>query len=222
MSREDNTLKVIGVGFQKTGTSSLREALKILGYRVKDTSTRPLIPILKGNYGKVLRMLKGYTAVEDTPWYMIYKELDERIPGLKFVLTLREEESWYKSVARHIGYLRNPSHEWIYGRGKGLPKDHKENTLEVYRNHVREVREYFRDRPGDFLEVDFTAGQGWEELCEFLGHEIPDVPFPHANKWEAGAKKSQDFYGQKKDLKFRRKNLRHFLKIKVIDWQQLW
>ncbi|MCP4312211.1 MAG: hypothetical protein GY790_13175 [Bacteroidetes bacterium] len=79
--------KVIGVGFQKTGTSSLREALKILGFRVKDTSTTPPIPILKGDYEKVLRMIGDYDALEDTPWYMIYRELDERIPGSKFILT---------------------------------------------------------------------------------------------------------------------------------------
>ena len=116
--------KIIGVGFQKTGTSSLREALKILGYRVKDTSSRPLIPILRGDFDRVLRMLRNYDAVEDTPWYMIYKELDQRIPGSKFILTLRDEESWFQSVSRHTGFLRSASHEWIYGRGMGLPKDH--------------------------------------------------------------------------------------------------
>lgn len=86
--------KIIGVGFQKTGTSSLREALKILGFRVKDTTSRALIPILKGDYQKLLSLLEGYDAAEDTPWYMIYKELDELIPNSKFILTLRDEQSW--------------------------------------------------------------------------------------------------------------------------------
>ena len=143
------TGKIIGVGFQKTGTSSLREALKILGYRVKDNSTRPLIPILKGNYNKVLRLIRNYDAIEDTPWYMIYKELDARIPGSKFILTLREEESWYKSVSRQIGLLRNPNQEWIYGRGKGLPVEYKENAIRIYNQHNHEVMEYFKDRPSD-------------------------------------------------------------------------
>ena len=213
--------KIIGVGFQKTGTSSLREALKILGYRVKDTSSRPLIPILKGNYEKVIGMLRDFDAVEDTPWYMIYKELDRQIPGSKFILTVRDGESWYKSVSRHIGLLRNPSHEWIYGRGKGLPLEDKENTLRVYNDHIRDVLDYFKDRPGDFLEIDFTRGDGWEKLCEFLGHEIPDEPFPHANRWQIKPSK-QPYYGYKKDLKFYRKSLRHYLKIKYIDWKGYW
>ncbi len=213
--------KVIGVGFQKTGTSSLREALKILGYRVKDTSSRPLIPILKGDYLKVLRMIRKYDALEDTPWYMIYKELDKRIPGSKFILTMRDEESWYNSVARHIGLLRNPTHEWIYGRGKGLPMEDKENTIGVYNRHNQEVLDYFKDRPGDLLVVDFTRGAGWEELCSFLGKEIPEEPFPHANKW-LNKKTKQSFYGARKNFKFHRKQLRYLCKIKYMDWRAYW
>jgi len=213
--------KIIGTGFQKTGTSSLREALKILGYKVKDTSSRPLIPILKGDYHKVLKMIRNFDAVEDTPWYMIYKELDKRIPGSKFILTIRDEESWYKSVSRHIGLLRNPSHEWIYGRGKGLPMQDKENTIQVYQKHCREVMEYFKDRPGDLLVVDFTQGDGWEKLCGFLKIPIPEIPFPHANQWQVKTAR-QDYYGHKKNLKFFRKSFRHWLKIKYIDWKGYW
>ncbi|MCK4749361.1 MAG: hypothetical protein KAT15_20045 [Bacteroidales bacterium] len=213
--------KIIGIGFQKTGTSSLREALKILGYRVKDTSARPLIPILKGDYNRVLRMIRDYDALEDTPWYMIYKELDERIPGSKFILTQRDEESWYKSVSRHIGVLRNASHEWIYGRGKGLPMEHKENTIRVYTNHNHDVLEYFKDRPGDLLVVDFTRGDGWKQLCAFLGKEIPDHPFPHYNQWQKKQSK-QTYYGHKKNLKFYRKSLRNHIKIKYIDLRKYW
>jgi len=46
--------------------------------------------------------------VEDNPWPLIYKELDKRIPGCKFILTLRDEESWYSSVKRHIDDLKRP------------------------------------------------------------------------------------------------------------------
>jgi len=213
--------KIVGVGFQKTGTSSLREALKILGYRVKDTSSRPLIPILKGDYNRVMKMISGYDAMEDTPWYMIYKELDERIPGSKFILTYRDAASWYESVSRHIGMLRNPSHEWIYGRGKGLPMEHRENTIRVYSDHIREVTGYFKNRPEDFLTIDFTKGEGWEKLCAFLGREIPDVPFPHANQWLSTTAR-QSYYGQKKNLRFYRQHLRYSLKIKYIDWKGYW
>lgn len=173
--------KIIGVGFHKTGTSTLRDALQLLGYRVKDCTPRPLIPILKGDYQKVVRMLDNYDAAEDTPWYMIYKELDRLIPHSKFILTLRDPESWYLSVSRHIGDLRSPHHEWIYGKGMGLPKYHKQNTIDVYTRHNQEVLEYFKNRPDKLLVLDFTKGDRWDPLCEFLGHPVPSTPFPHAN-----------------------------------------
>ena len=116
---------IIGVGFQKTGTSSLREALKVLDYRVKDTTTRALIPILKKDYPSILRMLNSYDAVEDTPWYMIYKELDKLIPNSKFILTIRDEESWFLSVKKHTNLqafkeqLINKSHIFLGQSGVG-------------------------------------------------------------------------------------------------------
>lgn len=212
--------KIIGVGFQKTGTSSLREALKILGFRVKDTTSRALIPILKGDYQKVLSLLEGYDAAEDTPWYMIYKELDELIPNSKFILTLRDEQSWYKSVSRHIGDLPSAHHEFVYGKGKSLPKYHKENTLRVYRNHIQSVREYFKDRPHDLLEIDFTKGEGWEKLCAFLELAVPEVPFPHANN---SKKHSPDAANSLRwRLKLHRQRAKNLLKMKYIEWAGLW
>ena len=211
--------KIIGVGFQKTGTSTLRESLKILGYKVRDTTPRALIPILKQDYKKVLRIINDYDALEDTPWYMIYRELDLRIPGCKFILTIREEESWYRSVSRHIGDRRSAQHEWIYGRGKGLPKDDRENTLEVYNRHNQGVMEYFRHRPDDLLEIDFTAGDSWDKLCRFLGKPVPDVEFPHLNKTYYDV--PSEMSGNISFKKFRQQ-LKSNIKIRYIDWRGLW
>jgi hypothetical protein len=32
------------------------------------------------------------------------------------------------------------------------------------------------------LIIDLPNDDGWSRLCQFLGHPIPNVPFPHANK----------------------------------------
>lgn len=208
---------IVGAGFQKTGTSSLRDALNILGYNVKDTNSRALLPILRGNYSKILSMLNGYDAVEDTPWYKIYKELDQHIPNSKFILTIRDEESWYNSVAQHIGDLRSAQHEWIYGRGKGLPKEDKENTIRVYREHNREVQDYFKDRPDDLLVIDFTKGEKWERICAFLGKDIPNVDFPHRNHTRSAKSELK-----KNSLKFQRKQIKSNFKIRYIDMLGLW
>jgi hypothetical protein len=210
---------IIGVGFQKTGTSTLRDALKILGYRVKDTTGRATLPILRGDWKKIKKILDGYDAVEDTPWYYIYKELDKLYPNSKFILTYREPESWYKSVSRHIGELRSPKHEWLYGRGKGLPKDDKNNTLKIYNNHIKEVRNYFKKRSNDFLEVDFIKGDKWERICEFLGKDVPREDFPHANN---SANNKGKLNSQMGKFKFFRKQFRYTAQIKYIDILGLW
>jgi hypothetical protein len=42
--------------------------------------------------------------------------------------------------------------------------------------------------------LEYRLGQGWEPLCEFLGKEIPDVPFPNVNdKAEHVARKLEEF-----------------------------
>ena len=181
--------KIIGVRFHKTGTSSLRDALHILGYTVGDNNYKLLFSILKGNFRRVLKCINRYDAVEDNPWPLIYKQLDKNILGCKFILTIRDEESWYESVSAHLGDLRDPMHEWIYGRGKSLPKDDKYNSIEVYRRHNEEVLNYFKQREQDLLILDFSKGDGWEKLRNFLHKEMPDVPFPHANKRVAATNK---------------------------------
>ena len=210
--------KIICVGFQKTGTSTLREALKILGYRVKDCTDHALLPILKKDFSKIEKMLENYDAVEDTPWYYIYKELDQIFPNSKFILTLREEESWYKSVSKHIGDLVSANHEWIYGRGKGLPKYHKANTLSVFNTHNNEVLEYFKDRPDDLLVLDFTKGDKWDKLCAFLNHSVPEDSFPHYNN-SAAKKKTRSAVAEK--WRFKRKQFKQNARIKYLEWRNL-
>lgn len=210
--------KIIGVGFQKTGTSTLREALKILGYSVKDTTPRALIPILRGNYSKILRMIRNYDALEDTPWYMIYRELDRLIPGSKFILTIRDEDSWYTSVSKHIGDLRAAHHEWIYGLGKGIPGEDRENTVRVYNQHNRNVHAYFRERPDDLLVLDFTKGDKWEPLCRFLGKEVPDVPFPHYNKTSEVEATSKPVQSRFRKMRHRFKNQLKIRFIHIMGW----
>ena len=178
--------KIICVGMHKTGISSLEQALRVLGFTVRGGSSRLLVPILKGNFKPVLKTMESWDAVRDIPWYKIYRELDERVPDCKFILTVREDEAWYRSVSRSIGEIKRANGEWVYGRGKGLPKYNKENTLHVYHKHNREVLEYFEDRPNDLLVLNIAAGDGWDKLCEFFGKEIPEIPFPHKNQASEG------------------------------------
>ena len=205
--------KIIGIGFQKTGTSSLRDALRILGYQVGDTRYQLLPAILRGDFAKVIKCLNRYDAVEDNPWCIIYQELDKRLENAKFILTIRASESWYQSVNRHIGELRDPMHEWIYGRNKGLPKEDKANTIAVYEKHNTTALAYFKNRPEDLLLLDFTKGDGWEELCAFLDKPIPNCPFPHANNSKRTPKPTVW-----KQLKMAKKRIKYALQIRWFRW----
>jgi len=202
--------KIIGVGFQKTGTSSLRETLRSMGYNVGDTNYRVLYSIISGSYKRAKRTLKKFDAVEDNPWAIIYKEIDQSIPNCKFILTIREEEAWYESVSRHIGNLRDPMHEWIYGRGKGLPKDDKENTIKVYKAHNEAVKMYFKDRPEDLLIIHLEAEDKWERIREFLNIDIPEGLFPHINN----SKSETNKITIRRRLKVLKKRIKYWFQIK--------
>ncbi|NQY67308.1 MAG: hypothetical protein HRT72_06250 [Flavobacteriales bacterium] len=209
--------KIIGIGFEKTGTTTLDIALSKLGYKVLGESPKALLPILKGDYDKVLSIIKDYDALEDKPWFTVYRELDRRIPGSKFILTIRESESWYKSASNHFGDLPSAFHEWIYGRGKGILKDNRDNSIAVYDTHNQGVIEYFKERPTDLLVLDFTKGDKWDKLCAFLERDIPKIPFPH--QMSAKTKGSPSVRDK---MRVMRRRIKNNFKIKYIDWMGYW
>jgi hypothetical protein len=209
--------KIICIGLHKTGTSSLTDALEKLGYSLRSTTNSALIPILKGDFDYVLQKTNGYDILEGFPWFMIYKELDQRIPGSKFILTTRENESWYKSIANHVGDLRSPPHEWIYGRGNGIPSDDKANALSVYNAHNDAIIEYFKNRQDDLLVLDLYAEDKWAKICKFLGHEVTDDEYPHSNK--ASDKKPFSFQSRFKRL---RRKFKNYWVLKYIDVMGYW
>ncbi len=179
---DPQTGKVFGIGFQRTGTSSLTRALDTLGI--------PTVQLPRALYedidDDIIRRYRGFT---DVPIPLIYQQLDERHPGSKFLHTVRDEEAWLASV------------EWLFTTGRvkfkeshdrhggelnremfGRETFDREHFLEVYRAHNREVRRFFADRPDDCLTLDVTAGEGFEKICPFLDLPVPAEPFPHRNR----------------------------------------
>jgi sulfotransferase family protein len=177
------TPKVFGIGFHKTGTKSLGEALRTLGYRVTGPNGTGDPKISQNVYAIVDRLAPRYDAFQDNPWPVVFKYADEKYPGSKFILTLRPEDEWLQSVVRHFGTDRTPMREWIYGYG--APRGNEGVYVERYQRHNREVLEYFQKRPNDLLVLNLTRGEGWPELCRFLDLTEPQCPFPHANDAQA-------------------------------------
>jgi|GEM_PF-753139 len=172
--------KVFCIGWHKTGTTTMGEALLILGYRVVGARLDMGKHLLENRLGIVLKEAEQFDAFQDMPWAALYKELDEKFPNSKFILTTRDEGKWLNSAYKHFGNSETTLREWLYGISS---LDGNENVyLERYRRHYTEVLEYFENRPQDLLVMSWEDGDGWGKLCAFLELPAPRRKFPHANK----------------------------------------
>jgi len=173
-------MKVFGVGWAKTGTTTLGTCFRLFGYRHYSYKLS-LLNMLEA----AIAIAKRHDSFEDWPWALLFKEMDEAFPGSKFILTTRDPGRWLRSY-RNATSKQHPTKEMLEARQKiyGIPFHQITDTQLIarYERHNEAVRRYFDKRPGDLLVVDWEAGDGWERLCRFLGKPIPDRPFPHANK----------------------------------------
>lgn len=175
--------KVFIIGFHKTGTSTLGKALQILGYTVcgslKEAYDYDLNKDVKSYIlEKAKPLLNTYDSFQDTPWFLIYKELYQLYPDAYFILTKRSEKRWIKSVQKHFGDQKFKYHDYIYGTNNSI-KD-ESIYLKRYQNHNLEVELFFEGK-SNFLIFDIE-NSNWETLVSFLGARKPLVAFPHANK----------------------------------------
>lgn len=171
--------KVFCIGFQKTGTTTMQQVLTELGYRVTGPNRVNDRDIAQTLERITAELSHKYDAFQDNPWPLVYREMDRLHPGSKFILTIRDEQKWYGSFRNHFeGLERTPMAELIYGPDTGQPPEFYKERL---RRHNAEVRDYFRDRPGDLLVIDISQDPRWEPICGFLGMPVPEQPFPHSN-----------------------------------------
>src|SRR5438105_11325665 len=85
--------KIFGIGLSKTGTTSLANALQILGYKTKDNMG--VVNYATHDLSSVhLEVVEAYDALTDTPIPSFYRELDARYPGSRFILTVRDSDEW--------------------------------------------------------------------------------------------------------------------------------
>jgi hypothetical protein len=165
-------MKIFGIGLTRTGTTSLTEALKILGYSAVHC------PMSYDEIGK-------YDASTDTPVAARFKFLDLLYPNSKFILTTRDINSWIESAA----YLQRSCDDPLWKLEtrsilwKSLVFD-KEKFIQGYHKHHSKVLEYFKSRHTDLLILDLKQSNKWEILCRFLNKSIPSIEYPNLNKRE--------------------------------------
>ena len=183
--------RIFGIGMQKTATTSLDAALKMLGFDSAHwLDGKWAVAILREmrERGRSETLERHY-ALCDLPIAILFRELDRAYPGSKFILTVRDEVDWLVSTRDHWSYERNtfrkdwdrwPAANFIHRATYGQTHFDAETMLSRYRRHNAEVREYFRNRPNDLLIMDMTRGAGWKELCPFVEREIPSESYPRA------------------------------------------
>mgnify|MGYP006424330067 CR=1 FL=1 len=175
-------MKVFGIGLNKTGTTTLDACLGTLGYDVKGCDLELTRCAVQGSLAPIFRVADRYDGFQDWPWPLVYQELDARYPSSKFILTTRSDsETWFQSLKEHADRKGPTEYRKLVYRHE-MPHQKKKHHIEIYERHNQNVRDHFHGREDDLLEVCWEEESGWKELCEFLGHEIPDRSFPHAKE----------------------------------------
>ena len=170
--------KVFGLGFHKTGTTSLAAALTVLGYRVTGPNFFQQENLPANLLSLTSNMSHDYDAFQDSPWPLVYLEMDKKWPDARFVLTIRDEKNWINSQVNHFGEKTNKMRELIYGESFGSPVGNEQHYIDRMRRHNADVIAYFADRTDKLLVMDIESGDGWSLLCEFLNVNIPAESFP--------------------------------------------
>lgn len=164
------TLKVVGAGFGRTGTTSLQAALEELGfsrcYHMQEVMKNPSHAYLweKVANGELVHfsvIFQGYQATVDWPGCTYYKELMELYPDSKVLLSVRDPERWYTStqdtiyripqaLVTQLLKLLFPHLRVAYrmidrliwqGTFEGRFED-QENAITIFNRHNAEVEQY--------------------------------------------------------------------------------
>jgi hypothetical protein len=198
-------LKVIGAGFGRTGTNSLKVALERLGcgpcHHMKEVGASIeqinwFDQVSKGEIVDWNQVFAKFDSAVDWPAAAYYQELAALFPESKVILSVRDPDAWYDSV-----------HETIYAVGSSVPRwlrwfvppvdrlvsmvmriiwdgifagrfEDRSFAINIFNQHIEEVR---KNIPADRLLIH-SAKEGWEPICEFLQLPIPNTPYPRVNE----------------------------------------
>lgn len=201
--------KIFGVGLNKTGTTSLKEAMKELGYIQghQPSAEKFLGEWSRREFKNLISYCHSAEFFQDVPFSLPYTYivLDHVFPKSKFILTVRDNsEQWYNSITKFhskIWSTKNqiPSEKelknatYVY---KGWAWDfikqvfntpnndlyNEKSLIEFYKNYNNNVKNYFQYRSNDLLVLNVSKPNSYERLCDFLGKESQGSKFPWKNK----------------------------------------
>lgn len=195
---------MIGAGFGRTGTMSLKVALEELGfgpcYHMIEVFDRPDHVALwesaaRGEAVDWSRIFGDYRAAVDWPAAAFYAELMQRYPDARVILTVRDPDRWYESARATIYGIQSLAASPLFSLGARLSP--RMRTMQraalmaadlvwrqtfggcfEYREHAIKVFERHnrevRERVPEDRLLVYRLGEGWEPLCDFLGVRAPE------------------------------------------------
>jgi hypothetical protein len=194
-------LEVVGAGFGRTGTQSLKLALEELGvgpcYHMMEVfGNTEHIPLwaaaTRGETPDWDALFANYRSTVDWPGCAFWRDLAEKNPNARILLSYRNSDDWYDSFHNTIyqAMTRDPPPEpaWVavhhemtrqlvLEQALGGRPDDRAHAIRCYEDHNEAVRsEVASDRL-----ILHEVGAGWEPLCIGLNLPVPDKPYPKTN-----------------------------------------
>lgn len=204
-------MKLIGAGLPRTGTLSQKVALEMLGLGPCYHMVNVLGNLDEAEHWRRAlegqapweEVFDGFQATVDWPGSFFWKELLDYYPDAKVLLSIRDAAGWERSMRATIfgifygdmlmhdlstarGRVDSKWHSYIemmegMWQQSGLIADGASTSSESMQSAMESFNQEVRATvPADRLLV-WSAGDGWEPLCEFLELPVPDTPFPHLN-----------------------------------------
>lgn len=194
-------LAVVGAGFGRTGTNSLKLALEQLGFgpchhmfEVADESEQLAYwqAAARGALPDWDAVFANYKSCVDWPSARYWRQIADHYPDAKVLLSVRPADQWIKSVhatiypamidhgdevPSDVRARRDMACEIIVEQTFGGRLDDADYAMAVFNAHTDEVRAAIA--PERLLVYDVS--EGWEPLCGYLGVAVPDSPFPRVN-----------------------------------------
>lgn len=192
-------LKIIGAGFGRTGTLSLKHALERLGFGpchhmsevIGNTAQTGLWSDVAAGKPDYDAIFDDYQSAVDFPTSAYWQDILAAYPGAKVVLCQRDPADWYESFSQTILPLILDKSNWPEAAtpwfkmiekvviGKALRgKTDKDGILKAYRDNETAVRALAETGRA----LVFQPGDGWQPLCTFLGAEVPAEAYPKSNE----------------------------------------
>lgn len=195
------SLLIVGAGFGRTGSDSMRAALNMLGFgpchhmhevRPSEAQIEIWYRIAMGETPDWEAVFKGFRSSLDWPSVAFWREILDANPGAKLLLTRRPVEAWFKSFSGTILPILLELEQ--------IPEDKRSHEVQMLlaivrdrcfggnvhdEGHMKAVYEAYNAEVEAAVpegrRLTFTAGDGWEPLCAWLGVAVPEEPFPFGN-----------------------------------------